>query len=54
MIMRAVVAGGVGEVVNRVLEVVANPLKIHEYSTYPLIFYTSMEMVQPIGGFLPM
>ena len=50
----AAAAGGVGEVVNRVLEVVADPLKFHEYSTYSWISYTSMEMVHPIGGFLPM
>ena len=51
---KAAAADGVGEVVNRVLEVVADPLKFHEYSTYLWIFYTSMEMVHPIGGFLPM
>ena len=53
MVMRAAAAGGVEEVVNRVLEVVANPLKFREYSTYSWIFYTSMEMVHPIGGSLP-
>ena len=54
MIMRAAAAGGIEEVVNRVLELVANPLKFHEYSTYPLILYPSMKMVHHIGGFLPM
>ena len=54
MMIWVIVAGGVGEVVNRVLEVVANLLKFREYSTYPWIFYTFMEMVRSIGGFLPM
>ena len=36
MMMSAAAAGGVGEVVNRVLEVAANPLKFHEYPTYPM------------------
>ena len=31
----AAAAGGVGEVVNRVLEVVTDLLKVHEYSIYP-------------------
>ena len=48
---RVVVADGVEEVVNRVLEVIANPLKFHEYSW---IFYTSMEMIHSIDGFLSM
>ena len=36
------------------LEVVANPLNIHEYSTYSWIFNTFMEMVHAIDEFLPM
>ena len=48
MIMMVVVAGRVEEVVNRVLEVVANPLNIHGYIDI------SMEMIHAIGGFLPM
>ena len=54
MMMWVAAAGGVGEVVNRVLDVVANPLEFHEYSIYSWVFYTFMEMVHPIGGFLPM
>ena len=54
MMMRVAAAGGVEEVVNRVLEVVANPLKFPEYLTYSWIFHISMEMIHPIYGFLPM
>ena len=36
--MRVVAAGGVGEVVNRVLEVVANPSKFHEYFNIAMDF----------------
>ena len=50
----AAAADGVGEVVKRVLEVAADPLKFHEYSTYPSMYYTSMEMIHPIDGFLPL
>ena len=36
------------------LEVVANPINIYEYSTYSWIFNISMEMVYAIDGFLLM
>ena len=39
MIIKVAIVDRVEEVVNRVLEVVANPLNIHEYSIYPWKWY---------------
>ena len=52
--MKIVVVDRVEEIVNRVLEVVANPLNIREYSMYSWIFDISMEMIHAIDVFLPM
>ena len=52
--MRVVVVDRAGEVVDRVLEVVANPMDFHGYLIYPWIFNLFMEMVHAIGGYLPM
>ena len=54
MIMRVAAADRVGEVVNRVLEVVANPLNIHGYIEYPWKWYMRLvDFAHEMGGIRP-